>query len=483
MASLQKLTPGLQAKGLVDFINQSPSPFHAVNTVKQRLLSNGFRELKGSDPWTLNVNDRVFLTHNHSTIYAITIGGQYQPGNGFTMIGAHTDSPCLRVKPNSDRCKEGYRQVGVQTYGGGLWYSWFDRDLTVAGRVFVRTNSESIEQRLIHIQRPICRVSSLAIHLNRQVNENFSPNAEQHLVPILATCIEEDLFLKQAPPPINMDSGSSCGGAHPRSLIFTMAQELTCQVDDILEMELCLADTQPAAIGGLCDEFVFAPRLDNLFNCYAAVEGLISSLDTLNEDTNIRIACLYDHEEVGSQSAQGAGSAITRNLLHRLIVSFRRSLAENGDARRGELDDALERAIDQSYMLSADQAHAVHPNYDEKHERNHRPQFQRGIVLKTNANQRYASNSLSSLVIKEIARTTDVPVQEFVVRQDIPCGSTIGPILSAGLGMLTMDVGGPMLSMHSCREMCDVASVGQAVQLFTAFYTQLPNVLKRVKIG
>lgn len=293
------------------------------------------------------------------------------------MIGAHTDSPCLKLKPKSTaNNKSDYIVLNVEPYGGGLWHTWFDRDLSVAGRVLVRDSVDKISHRLVKIERPILRIPMLAIHLYRDIyTEGFKPNKQQHLAPVLATYAQNEL------------DGSNGTGHHP-VLLKLIAEELGCGIEDIIDFELNLCDTQPGVIAGAANEFVFVGRLDNLCSSYCSLTALIDSCkdpDSLNNEDRIRSVALFDHEECGSSSAQGAGGPVMRDAITRVS----RCLSD------GQID-AVERALASSFLVSADMAHALHPNYPEKHDPSHAPKFDKGVVVKTNVNQRYASNLVSS---------------------------------------------------------------------------------------
>uniref|UniRef100_A0A2C9K4Q3 Aspartyl aminopeptidase n=1 Tax=Biomphalaria glabrata TaxID=6526 RepID=A0A2C9K4Q3_BIOGL len=462
------------AKDFLSFINKSPSPYHAVDEVRKGLVSNGFKELRESENWKIAPLDKCFVTKNQSTIIAFAVGGQYKPGNGFSIVGAHTDSPCLKVKPVSNKVKQGFCQVGVECYGGGIWNTWFDRDLTVAGRVLVKDkNVDSISHHLVHIPRPILRIPHLAIHLQRDINDSFGPNKENHLCPILATCVQAELEGDKS----SGDKPSSCASGpasqsskHSPTLVKLLCQELKIEPEQMLDFDLCLADTQPATIGGAYDEFMFSPRLDNLLNTYAAYKGLLASIldGALEKDSNIRMISLFDNEEVGSQSAQGAESMFQENVMRR-ISTDRENLT------------AFDECIAKSLMVSADQAHACHPNYAEKHEANHQPEFHKGIVIKFNSNQRYATTGITAAILRQIASKSDVPLQDFMVRNDSLCGSTIGPIMSARLGMQTIDVGAPQFAMHSIRETGSTTDLTYAVKLFEGFFNYYPEVQASLK--
>eukprot|EP00850_Spirogloea_muscicola_P020724 SM000224S07112 [mRNA] locus=s224:131391:135338:- [translate_table: standard] len=476
-------------------------------------MEAGFEQLseRGAD-WGLQHGGRYFFTRGGSSLVAFAVGGRYEAGDGFYMIGAHTDSPCPKLKPISktyrvsriyigclefalgrnavQASKAGFLQVGVQTYGGGLWHTWFDRDLGVAGKVLVRRQTskgvEYISHELVKIGRPILRIPTLAIHLDRTLNETgFKVNTQTHLAPVLATSIKAELdkVTQVGAVPVIEDrqpAGESKEAAMPHHpvLLQAIAAELQCDVADICDFELQLCDVQPAALGGVLGEFVFSGRLDNLCMSFCSLKALIDSVKepgSLEHELHVRLVALFDHEEVGSASAQGAGSPLLQDTLQRVTASF----IESAPAKGREVAHALNldpssalynTAVQNSFLVSADMAHCLHPNYVDKHEEAHQPKLHKGLVIKTNANQRYATNAVTSFSFREIGRLHNIPCQDFVVRNDMGCGSTIGPILASGMGVKTVDVGAPQLSMHSVREMCGVDDVAYAYLHFRAFF-------------
>ncbi|RUP49756.1 peptidase M18 [Jimgerdemannia flammicorona] len=450
------------ARHFLDFVNASPSPFHAVHEAAQRLKKAGFVEIKERNSWEGEVrpNGKYYFTRNASSIIAFAVGGKYKAGNGFSIVGAHTDSPCLKVKPVSKKEREGYLQVGCELYGGGLWHTWFDRDLSVAGRVLVERADGTHHNTLVKIDRPILRIPTLAIHLDRATNEGFKFNTESQLTPILATAAQ--VALTGLPKADVVDTNVNKN--HHPVLIKILAEKLQVEPSKIKDFELCLYDTQDSVIGGACNEFIFSPRLDNLEMSFCSVTALINTSNDLALEPNIRLIALFDNEEVGSNTAHGANSNLLPATLRRLTATH------IGNAEPSAT--AFEEALHKSYLISADMAHAVHPNYSEKHEENHRPKMHQGVVVKINANQRYATTAATMLILKEIAKKNGVPLQEFIVRNDSPCGSTIGPMLSSKLGLRTIDVGNPQLSMHSIREVGGTDDIGHAIRLFEAFFKE-----------
>ncbi|KAF3787311.1 putative aspartyl aminopeptidase [Nymphaea thermarum] len=465
-------SPSVVSK-LLDFLNESWTQFHATAEAKRQLLAAGFHLLDENDEWEIKPGGRYFFTRNMSCLVAFAVGEKYSLGSGFHVIAAHTDSPCLKLKPVSALSKAGYDMVNVQTYGGGLWHTWFDRDLSVAGRAILRADDGSFVHKLVKVKRPILRVPTLAIHLDRTVNtEGFKPNLETHLIPLLSTKPEDETPLKHE----GKCSFPSAKNVHHPVLLQILSEEMGCTVDQIMEIELNLCDTQPSCLGGAHNEFIYSGRLDNLASSFCALRALIdscNSLESLLNEPSIRMVALFDNEEVGSGSVQGAGAPTMFQAMKRIIDCVGHDYVGEG---------TFERAVRQSFLVSADMAHGVHPNFTEKHEDQHRPLLQKGMVIKHNANQRYATNALTAFLFKQVARVHNLPTQEFVVRNDMGCGSTIGPILATGVGMRTVDCGIPQLSMHSVREICGKEDVDIAYKIFMAFYRTFSILDKKLNV-
>jgi len=416
---------------LLAFIEASPTPYHAVAEVARRLEQAGFRRLSERDSWPLAAGEQGFVVRGGGSIAAFRLGQKSPAEAGFVIVGAHTDSPNLRLKPNPELTASGYEQLAVEVYGGVLLSTWLDRDLGLAGRVVLEDGST----RLVKLNGVFCRVPNLAIHLNREVNSSgLTLNAQTHLLPIAALKLDAGgLELRER-------LAAAIGGG--------------VEAKSISGSDLCLFDTQPPALGGARGELIFSARLDNLSSCHAALSALLGA----GPAEATRVVVLYDHEEVGSESATGAGSPFLETLLRRLLACY------------PDQSDAFARSIAGSLLVSADMAHAVHPNYPDKHDKQHRPLLGKGPVLKVNVNQRYATDGPTAARFRAACARAGVEPQTFVSRNDIGCGSTIGPISAAGLGLRTVDVGGPMLSMHSCREMAAAADVAPMVRVLTALF-------------
>jgi len=455
--NLSKELVAKAAKDMVRFIEQSPSPFHTVQSSIKMLEAAGYTRIQESNmaEWELlSAGDKRYITRNESTLLCFAIGGKWTTGNGFTILAAHTDSPVLRTKPvTATKSVEGFHKIGVQTYGGGLWHTWFDRDLSVAGRVVVADKERTkFVTRLVRVDRPILRVPNLAIHLQTSDERKaFAVNKEKHLGPILATEVAE--FLEGGSNEDDEKKGEVAKKPrHHPLLVKVLAEELMVPPESICDFELSLYDTQQPTIGGVFNEFIFAPRIDNLASTFCCLTALAEA-PGLQQDTNIRIGIFFDDEEVGSQSNRGARSNILTETLRRLQGSGSQSYAAS---------------LQKSLIVSMDCAHAVHPNYAEKHEKDHKPKIQEGCVVKYNVNERYATTLESSFPLLEIARRENIPLQSFCVRQDMGCGSTIGPISAAATGIQTVDIGIAQHSMHSIRESCGAHDILSSINLLNA---------------
>ncbi|KAI9176212.1 hypothetical protein H9P43_006577 [Blastocladiella emersonii ATCC 22665] len=461
------------ARGFLEFVNASPSPFHAVAEARKRLEAAGFKALKERECWdgSLVPGGKYYFTRNASSVVAFVVGGKFVPGNGFGIVAAHTDSPCLKLKPISRKTKAGYMQVGVQCYGGGLWHTWFDRDLGVAGRVIVQPESADAKpsHHLVKIAEPILRVPTLAIHLDRGVNDGFTFNKENQLLPVLCSTAAAELN-KIATP-----SGDDAP-KHHTLLLTALAERIGCDPAHVADVELCLFDTQPAVIGGALSEYVFAPRCDNLVMSFTGLSAILdhaADQAAVDADEAVAVVALFDNEEVGSLSAYGADSHMLESALRRITSGVSR------DAH-GSSSSAFEEAMQKSFLISADMAHALHPNFADKHCGELAPEMNKGVVIKHNANQRYATTAPTCQLLRNMAKRAGVQLQEFAVRNDSPCGSTIGPILSGKLGLRTIDIGNPQLSMHSIREQAGTHDITDAIKLFTAFFANYAQVDKEL---
>ncbi|RBY92771.1 M18 family aminopeptidase [Blastococcus sp. TF02A-30] len=420
-------TPDALAAGddLRAFVDASPSPSHAVAELARRLTAAGFTELAEADRWAPAPGGRHFVVR-HGSIVAFRVGTAAPAESGFRVVGAHTDSPTFKVRPNSDVRQAGYRLVGVEPYGGGLWHTWLDRELTVAGRVALRGGTTT----LVRLPGAPLRLPSLAIHLDRGVREGLTLDPQRHLVPVWSR-----------------DLGDEPG------LLAALAEAAGVDVADVVGHDLVLADTQPAGRAGADGTWIAAPRLDNLASCHAGLLALLAA--PAGERTQVLVC--NDHEEVGSGSMAGARGSFLEDVLRRLA-----GLADPADAQ------AVHRAIARSVLVSADMAHAVHPTRSDRHEPAHQPQLGGGPVLKVNANQSYATDAATGGWFRERCAEAGVPLQMFVTRADLPCGSTIGPLTATRLGIATVDVGAPMLAMHSCRELTSALDVPHVVSALTA---------------
>jgi aspartyl aminopeptidase len=412
---------------LMAFIAASPSPYHAVTNATARLEAAGFKALDEAEPWDDVSGGRFVVRGGALVAWRMPDGA---PAHiGFHVVGAHTDSPNLRLKPRPDTGSAGWRQLAVEIYGGALLNSWLDRDLGLSGRLVLRDGSVT----LILVDRPLARVPQLAIHLDREVNERgVQLDRQTHLTPVWGL-----------------------GAPIEGELVSFVAHQAGVHASDVAGFDLMFHDLTPPAILGVDGELVAAARLDNLFSCWAAMEALATRSG--DADT-IPVVCLFDHEEVGSASTTGAAGPLLEVVVDRLV-----------SARDGTVEDR-HRALSRSLCVSADMAHAVHPNYIERHEPGHRPLPNAGPVLKVNTNQRYATDATTQAAFTAACERAGVPWQVFVSRNNIPCGSTIGPITATRLGIATVDVGCAQLSMHSARELAGARDASYLVAALDAFF-------------
>jgi aspartyl aminopeptidase len=402
------------------FVDASPSPSHAAAEIARRLREGGFRELSETAVWDLSPGDAVFTVRGASVV-AVRVGSDPVPEAGLRIIGAHTDSPTFRVRPRHDVRQAGYRLVGVEPYGGGLWHTWLDRELTVAGRLALRGGTTT----LVKLPGAPLRLPSLAIHLDRSVREGLTLDPQRHLQPVWGSELSTEPGLLEA-----------------------LASTAGVSAADVVGHDLVLADTQPAARAGADGTWIAAPRLDDLACCHSGLLALLRvSAETPAGSAGTRhtqVLVCNDHEEVGSGSASGARGSFLEDVISRLA---------------GSEPQAFARTIAASKLVSADMAHAVHPTRSERHEPSHQPVLGGGPVLKLNANQAYATDAVSGGWFTERCQEAGVPVQHFVSRADLPCGSTIGPLTATRLGLSTVDVGAPQLAMHSARELASAEDV------------------------
>jgi aspartyl aminopeptidase len=403
---------------LMGFIEAGPTAAHAIAEAAKRLVAAGFVRLDEGQPWDLQPDGRYFTSRGANALVAARIGTAAPAETGFRLAAAHSDAPGLRLKPTAHYDTHGYLQLGVEVYGGPLLASWVDRDLTVAGKLLVRQSDAPPQVKLVHVVRPLCRIPQVAIHFNREVNkEGLRLDLQKHLPPIYGLGDQETL--------------------RSEPLLELLAEEAHLQRADIVATDLALIDTQPPALGGVGKELFFAPRIDNLAGCHAVLQALIAAESSAPAT---RVIALFDSEEIGSQTLGGAGSCFLDAALERICLL--------SSAAR----EAWHRALSRTRLVSVDGAHALHPNYVDLHDPRHRPLLNRGPVIKVNAKQRYATDASSGHWFAYYAEKAGVPLQHYVHRTDLPCGSTIGPMTATRLGVATVDVGNPMLSMHSIRE-------------------------------
>ena len=426
------------ARDLLAFLDAAPSPFHAVAEASRRLEMAGFARVDERDAWPISPG-RHFVVRGASLVAWAGDSAAAAAGAGFRVVGAHTDSPNLRLKPQPDTATAGWRQLGVEVYGGPLLNSWLDRDLGLSGRVAVR-HGGTVATRLVRDDRPLLRIPQLAIHLDREINQTgLKLNPQLHLQPTWGL-----------------------GPAREGELVEHLAGLADVDPADVISWDVMVHDVVPGTLAGRHDELISASRLDNLLSCWAGLEALLATAaDLARRDSRggdaVAVLALFDHEEIGSTSATGADSDLLPTVLERIV------LAGGGDR------DAFLRAVAGSRCVSADGAHATHPNYADRHDPAHLVRVDGGPVIKHNASVRYATDAATAAWFAEVCRHAGVPVQRFVSRDDIACGSTIGPITAGRLGIATVDVGVAQLAMHSIRELCGSSDPAWFRRALTAF--------------
>lgn len=427
-----------QAQDLLNFIDASPSPWHAVNTVEQRLLSQGFTQLHETQAWQIKPAGSYYVIRGGASIIAFTLGSQALNETGFRMVGAHTDSPGLRLKPNAAYGNDGLVRIGVEVYGGPILATFTDRDLSVAGRVTVRTATgfeTCFETRLLKFDDAVMRLPNLAIHMNREVNDKGLVLNKQTELPLIF-------------------GESEAGVEADKQFLNHIADALAVEAKDILTFELTVFDTQKGVFWGANQEFIADSQLDNLASCHAALSALLAT----DKPKSSCICALFDHEEVGSESAAGACGSFLADVVSRISSGL----------QSGE--EARLQAMAQSFFISADMAHAYHPNHPSAYEPCHHVLVNKGPVIKTNANQRYSTNADTAARFITLCENANIPYQQYAHRTDLGCGSTIGPIVASNLGVPSVDIGSPMWAMHSIRESAGVLDHGYMIAVLKAMF-------------
>ncbi|MDP3538914.1 MAG: M18 family aminopeptidase [Azonexus sp.] len=429
-------TAHTQAQDLLDFIDASPSPWHAVQTCETRLQAAGFCRLAEVDRWSLTAGGHYYVVRGGSSIIAFIVGTQPAAETGVRLIGAHTDSPGLRIKPKPAEDASGMVRLGVEVYGGPILATFADRDLSLAGRVNVRTPG-GFESRLVRFNEPLLRLPNLAIHMNREVNENGLKFNKQTELPLLLGISQDD---------------AKADGRFRQPI----AEALGVEASDLLTWELNAYDTQKGTFWGVDREFVANGQLDNLASCHAALSALLAS----ENPATTSLCAFFDHEEVGSESASGAGGSFVSDIINRLAASA------------GLDAEDQRRMLANSFFISADMAHAWHPNFPAAYEPCHRVLVNAGPVIKSNTNQRYSTSADTAARFMALCEKAGVPCQQYAHRTDLGCGSTIGPIVASRLGIASVDVGSPMWAMHSVRESAGVLDHNYMIAALTAAFTE-----------
>lgn len=430
-------------KRLLSFLDASPVNFLAVKNLTEELQQHGYRRIDTTEALgTVKAGDKFFVTKNDSSIYAFQIGRKALAETGFHMICAHCDSPTFRIKPHAEiDCEGGIVKLNTEVYGGPIMSTWFDRPLTLAGRVIVKSKDVMTPTTLLlHVKRPLLQISNLAIHFNRQVNDGVKLSRQKDVLPILGLINDE------------LEKGNLLMNI----ILEELNKQQTVAREDILDFDLYLADATPACTFGAHNELISSGRLDDLSMCFAGLEALLASQPT---DTT-QVLAIFDNEETGSQTKQGAGSPFLSYMLKRIALA------------QGGTEEAYYQAVERAFMISADNAHAWHPNYSEKYDPTNHPMLGGGPVIKFNAAQKYASDAYSASVFAGLCKKAGVPCQRFVNHSDVAGGSTLGNILASSIPLRGVDMGNAILAMHSCRETGSTADHEFCVKVFTQFYQE-----------
>ncbi|BCZ49054.1 M18 family aminopeptidase [Clostridium gelidum] len=437
---------------LLDFINKSKTAFQSAYEIKSILDKNGYSEVKEEDKWDFKKGEKYYVTKNDSAVIAFEIGSGEIEKDGFRLIGAHTDSPGFRIKPNPEMLVEGhYLKLNTEVYGGPILSTWFDRPLSVAGRVTLRSeNPFKPEVKLIDVNKPILIIPNLAIHMNRNINEGYSYNKQKDTLPLMTIANDESSSLEKEVADMATAKLEKDG-----YLLKLIADTLNVDSKDILDFDLFLYEFTEGALVGLHEEFISVGRLDDLWMVFAGLKALIESKKI--KGTKVLVA--LDNEEIGSLTSQGANSSILENILERISLALKKDRED------------FKRALSNSIMISADLAHAFHPNYAEKCDPTSKPMLGKGPVLKIAAGGSYSTDSYTSAVFKGICEKAKVPCQVFVNRSDLRGGTTIGPITASKLNIPVIDMGAPVLSMHSIRELASTRDNDYTIKAFTKFFS------------
>ena len=428
-----------QVQHLLDFIDASPSPWHVIKSVEAQLASFNFKKLDETLSWSLESGGRYYVVRDESSVIIFVLGQKPLVETGFKMIGAHTDSPGLRIKPNAATGVDGLLRLGVEIYGGPILATFTDRDFSLAGRVNYKDTNNIIVSALINFDRPLLRLPNLAIHMNRMVNEEGLKLHKQNELPLILSALAQECL--------------------PQTYFSELLQEQSaCEAERILSWDLAVYDTQKGVFWGAENEFYANSQLDNLASCHAALQGLLD--DTVLENEATLVCAFFDHEEIGSESNKGADGSFLGDVLKRISL-----VTENNK-------EDFTRALAKSFMVSADMAHAYQPNFPLAYDPDHKVFVNKGPVIKVNANQRYSTESVSQAMFVDWCEQAGVPYQKYSHRSDLPCGSTIGPITSARLGIRSVDVGNPVWAMHSIRESAGVLDHGYMIKVMKRFLTQ-----------